>query len=450
MPDSLCRVTVHLGHTQNPQAVDLALPKTACLGEMLPAIVELVHADRTDPWTGERWRLRRVGGLPLDESLTLPGNNIRDGELLWLTTNLVPAPVVLDRDSTRTVARLGPSQGSVPRQVYVGASLVAAGIGGTAIVWSARCVAGTGPVVTGAGLSVAAVTAAIVARRTLREPLLCIAFSALAAILAAATGAVAVPAGPPAAHLLLASTTALTVAVVCLRFTGRGHTPLTGIVTASLLCAATSAGALAWDLDAVTSGALLAALALAGLSSAPRVAILLTRIGPTPPDADGPDAEATVGEDRPTLAHDMLTGMIVGAAVVAAVGTLLVGIGSAYAHEVSVAVAAFCGVVGTTLLLRARTHIGTVRRCALTVSGFVCIATVFAVAVASAPQRGHWFGALGVVAGAVFLIPLLGLTPSLTARRAAELAEYAMLAAVIPLACWVAGVFGVVRDLALT
>ena len=231
---------------------------------------------------------------------------------------------------------------------------------------------------------------------------------------------------------------------------GTGSTPLTGIVTTSLLCTATSAAAIAWHLDAVASGALLAALALAALSSAPRVAILLTRIAPAPPDTDGVDAPTDVEGVRATLAHEMLTGMIVGAAVAAAMGTVLVGSGSAYAHEFSVAIAAFGGVIATTLLLRARTHIGTVRRSALVSSGFICMATVFAITVMTAPRHGHWFGALAAVAGAAFLIPLLGLMPSLAVRRAAELVEYATLAAVIPLACWIAGVFGLVRNLALT
>lgn len=450
LPDSLCRVTVHLSEAHISQTVDLALPNTACVSDMLPSIVELAHTDHREPWTGERWRLRRVGGSPLDESLTLRDNDVRDGELLWLTTDDVPAPVFLDRDSSRTVARLGPYQGVVPRQLYVGASLLAAGIAGAAIVWSARLTAGAGPVLTGAGLSGAAVAAAIVARRAHPEPSLCVAFSALAAILAAATGAVAVPPGPLAAHLLLASTSALAVAVVCLRLTGRGHTPLTGIVTTSLLGTATSATAIAVHLDTGSAGALLATLALAVLSSAPRVSILLTRIGPAPPEADGDAAAASVEEDRATLAHDTLTGMIVGAAVAAAVGAALGGCGSAYAHEFALAPTAFGAAIGTALLLRARTHIGAVRRSALVACGFICLATALAVLIVAAPQHGHWLGVLAAAAGAVLLVSLLGLTPSPAARRAAEIAEYAALAAVIPLACWIAGVFGLVRSLALT
>lgn len=448
-PDPLCRVTVHLSGTHITQTVDLALPSTAFLGDLLPSVVELAHTDHREPWTGRRWRLRRVGGSTLDESLTLRDNNVRDGDLLWLTTDDVPAPVFLDRDPSLTVARLGPARGVVPRSLYVGGSLIAAGIGGAALVWSARWSADGGPLLCGAGLSGAAIAAAIIAGRTRPEALLCVAFSALATILAAATGAVAVPAGPPAADLLLASASALSVAVVCLRFTGRGHTPLTGIAATSLLCTGTSAAAIAGHLDVVASGALLATLALAALSSAPRVAILLTRIGPAPPDA-GTANDAPVDEDRATLAHDMLTGLIVGAAVAAATGAVLVGCGSAYAREFDAAAAAFGGVIGTTLLLRARTHIGALRRSALTGCGFGCLATVFVIMTLVAPQHGHWFGVLAAVAGAGFLVPLIGLTPTPAAQRAAELTEYAALTAVIPLACWVAGVVGLVRDLALT
>lgn len=430
------------------ETIDLALPSGAVLGDMLPSIVELVHPDHQRAWTGRRWRLRRIGGPPLDESLTLQDNQVRDGELLWLTTDDVPAPVYLDRDSSRMVARLGPARATVPAQLCVGGTLTAACIGAAAIIWSARFTGGAGPLVTAAVLTAAAVGAAQLARRAHPETSLFLDLSAIAVILAAVTGVVTVPAGPPAAHVLLASAAALSVAVLQLRFAICGHTTLTVCATTALLCTAASATAIACNLDAAASGALLATLALAALSSAPRLAILVTRIGPAPPDDDN-DPPATVAHSRAMLAHDTLTGIVIGASLAAATGTALVGCAAAE-RRFPVTATVFAIVVGVTLLLRTRTHVGVGRRCALAVCGFTGVATGFALMAITAPQRAHWVGALAVVAGAGALLPLAGITPSLAARRAAEVVDYVALAAVIPLACWIAGVFDLVRHLALT
>lgn len=450
MPGSLCRVTVHVDCAHATQVVDLALPHRACLGDVLPSIVELVHAGHRDFAAGLRWRLHRICGSSLDESLSLLDNQVHDGEVLWLSADDVPEPAFLDRDASRAVARLQPADADVPRLLCTGGSVVAAGVGSIAILWSAGSAGGAVAVFTGAALTGAAVAAALVARRVHPEPLLCTTFSAVAAVMAAVTGAVAVPGGPLAAHLLLASSAALAAAVVSLRLTGRGHMPLAAIATASLLCAASSAAAVAWRLGAVTSGALLATMALAVLSSAPRLAVVLTRIGPEPPEDDASDPPDPVEEGDVFRARDLLSGMIAGASIAAAMATVYVVCGSVTTREFSMPAAAFDGVVGVALLLRTRTHIGTARRCTLAVCGFIGLTAGFGTLAAAVPQHAHWFGALATVTGAGLLIPFLGVTPGLALRRSAELAEYAALAAVIPLGCWIAGVFGLVRNLALT
>ncbi|KUI16824.1 hypothetical protein AU193_21755 [Mycobacterium sp. GA-1285] len=419
---------------------------------MLPSIVELVHPDHRGRDAGARWRLHRIDGSSLDESLTLPDNQVRDGDVLWLSADDVPEPVFTDRDSSRTVARLRSSPGGLPRMLCVCGSVAAAGLGGTAILWSSTGSTGrTVPVVTGAALTCAAAVAAIVSRRADSEPLLCVTVSVIAVVMAAVTGAVAVPGGPLAAHLLLASSAALAAAVISLRLTGRGLRPLAAIATTSLLCTATSTASVTWQFDGITSGTLLAVVALTALSSAPRLAIALTRIGPTPPVGDDtsrpPDR---VADSEATRAHHLLTAMITGATIAVAIAAVFVACGSVATRESSIPAAAFDGVVGVALLLRTRTHVCTARRAALAVSGFVALAAAFAILVVALRQHAHWLGAFAAVAGAGLLVPLLCITPGLGVRRAAELVEYAALAAVIPLGCWIAGLFGLVRDLALT
>jgi hypothetical protein len=71
----------------------------------------------------------------------------------------------------------------------------------------------------------------------------------------------------------------------------------------------------------------------------------------------------------------------------------------------------------------------------------------------SAPQHAGWLILAAVVLGGAALC-LAGadrdtwLSP--VARRMVDVVEYVALAAVVPLACWVAGVFGLVRGLGLS
>ncbi|MCV7281979.1 type VII secretion integral membrane protein EccD [Mycolicibacterium flavescens] len=446
MFDSLCRVSVHVDRADTAQTVDLALPSEARLGDMLPAIVDLAE---TGPARSGRWRLHRIDGSPLDESLTLRDNMVDDGELLWLTTEHVPEPVLVDRDPGRTVATRQ-SLGAIPRPVCVTLSLAAAGLGAAAIVWSARSTAATAAVVTGAALSLAAAGAAVAARRAYpTDPTLCASLGLLAAMLAAVTGAVVVPAGPLVAHVLLASAAAFAVAVILLRLNGVAVAVFTSVATASLLCAAGSAIAIVCRFDPAAAGAVLATTALAALSMAPRLAIALTRIGPAPPDPDAPEP-AAVETDRAARAHEALTGMVLGASLTATAGSAVVAAATGFHNQSPLAPVAFTTVTGLALLLRTGTHGGAVRRSALAVCGSLCVTAGFVVLTVTIPHHAHWLGAIGVVTGTAGLGPLLDVRPSLAVRRAAEIAEYAVLAAAIPLACWVAGAFAVVRDLALT
>ena len=100
---SLCRLTVQGGGDDGPPAVDLALPRNADVGLLVPSIVDLVHRDAA-PAAARRWRLSRIGGSPLDESMTLNENDISDGDLLLLTAVEAPAPQWVTHDPCQSVA----------------------------------------------------------------------------------------------------------------------------------------------------------------------------------------------------------------------------------------------------------------------------------------------------------------------------------------------------------
>jgi type VII secretion integral membrane protein EccD len=449
MPDSLCRVTIHSDGHNVSTAIDLALPSGIPLDELLPSIVDLVHADVDVEAADGRWRLHRPSSPPLDELLTLQENRVHDGDLLWLTTSDSPQYRRSERDASLVIAKAVPAGGPTSKYLSVIGGVASAAISAAALIWSARMTANTEHFPISAGLSAAAIAGALTVQRTRGAPLLCVTCGGIAVLFAAVAGALAVPAGPAAAHLLLASTAAFSVSTLLLRISS-GTTALTALATITLLAGIVALASVARDLHVAAAGASLATLSLAALSVAPRVSITITRIGPAPPDADDPDTSPLdIGEDRVTITHATLTGLVTGSSVAAAVGGVIVAYGQCTSGRSPAAAVAFVTVIGIVLMLRARTHADSVRRCALVAGGSVCAAAAFVIVVVAAPDAAHWLSLLAATACAAALIPLLGVTAGPAAHRIAEISEYVALAAVVPLACWIGGAYGLVRDLAL-
>lgn len=438
MPKTMCRVAIH----NDGNTIDLALPSTVDLGELLPSIVEIVCDDHDAVAAGRRWRLHRSGGDPLDESLTLRQNRVDDGELLWLTADDPPPFRWTERDACHVVAQVADT-GELVAYVPIFVSIAAAAAGAGALLWSAHWTDDT-PWLLGAGLSSAAMVGAVATRRTSRSPQLSLACGLIAVLFAAVAGVAAVPAGPVAAHLLLASAAAFSVSASLLRLTGDSRT-MTTLATLTLLATLASMCGVMWGLRPAELGATLVTLSLGAVTAAPRMAIALSRIAPTIDDT----CPANVDEPRAKLAHTTMTGLLAGSSSAAVVGASLVAYGQAISERAPLAAITFTAVVGVVLTLRARTHPDPVRRCALLWSGSLVFAASFAVTVIAVPHAAHWLSILAVTAAAGALAPLLGLGVGPTAERTADIVEYAALAAVIPLACWVGGIYRLVRDSAL-
>lgn len=79
----------------------------------------------------------------------------------------------------------------------------------------------------------------------------------------------------------------------------------------------------------------------------------------------------------------------------------------------------------------------------LTVTGFCALTATFALVVAWSPPHGNWAGAVAVAGGLAVLGPASVTGPAI--HRAADAVEYAALAAVAPLACWLAGLLDATR-----
>jgi len=437
---SLCRLTVHGGGDDGSLAVDLALPRNADVGLLMPSIVDLVRRD-TAPAEVGRWRLARIGGGPLDESMTLNENNVRDGDLLVLTAGEAPALRWFSLDPYRVVAdAIDSPHGPAPRITAVAAMLCAAGIGAAALWWSGLVTRGYGHLTTGALVAAAAAIGAIALRRT-HDPLPCVALGVIAVVNAAVVGFLAVPAGPSAANGLLAATAAAATAIVLLRLTRCGTTCLTAIATCAALTAATAAVGVAWPVPVEAAGALLIVLSLAVLGLAARLSIMVAGLTPDLP---------AVGEAHVTLAHQTMTGLVAGSSAAAAVGSVLVACGSLDGGRSALSPSLFTAVVGVVLSLRARTHSEMPRRIALGAGGLVSVAAGLAVVVMSEPGQAFWATLVTAAAGAVALGWLHGYPVSPVVRRSVEVVEYLALAAVLPLACWVVGLYGLVRGLSLS
>lgn len=420
MSDALCRVRIHANNETFDRTADLALPSALCVADLLPSVVELLHGAVSAP---ARWQLRRVGGEPIDESLTLAQNGVRDGEVLWLTADEVPPPVWSDLDVCHTLAG-AVGEAGMSRGLCIGASLVAATLGAAALVWAAD----TAAVALGAVVTVAAVVAALLAHR---DAALCGLSGVVAVLFAAATGALAAPDG--AAASMLAGSAAAAVAVLVVRCTGTAVTALTALAVAALSGAGVSAATLVWHLHPVTSGAVLAAGSLVVLGAAPRLVIAVARPGP----------DLTPAAAR--RVHRLLSGVVAGAAVAASAGVLL-----ALLTRPGLFTTAFAVTVGAALMLRTRVHADAVRRCALVVCGLAAVAGGFVATTVWAPQHAHGLSLLAVGAAAAAAGPVAGVGPGPGMRRLAEVGEYLVLAAAIPLACLVSGLFGLVRGLALS
>ena len=468
-PD-LCRITVLARHTE----VDLALPLDVPVALLLPGIVDLVAGHRPDndfDATPERtepdgWALARIGRAPLSGALSLDEHGVRDGEILVLEDAGSPAPPPLFDDVMYSVAasdRTTTPWGAGP------SGLVAAVLGPVAL--AAGCVPllflpdGASRLALGAvcaALSLLVLlTAGILARlhddRRTATALLWCTFP-----LASTAGALLVPGDAPAPRLVLAAALTGAVAVLAVRVTRIGLAPYTAVAATAAGVVVTASLASTTDLDAraLGAGTVVAALLLAG--TAPRLAAMLAKL-PIPPvpapgaplEPESTDSSSVSGlpspaelEDRADRARSALTGIVHAVVVLTAGGAWCAAFpwdGEVFVPAVALAVAS-----AVVLVFRGRTYTATAQAAPLVAGGAVLLLGLLVGAAASGalPPWAVFASATGLAcAGFLFgvVAPRRTFTP--VQRRIAEIAEYATIATVVPLACWVAGVYAAIRGL---
>jgi type VII secretion integral membrane protein EccD len=436
MSDSLCRLTVAACTDEAHCAVDLALPADMHIGQLLPQIVDLVHRD-AGPVTGRDWRLSMLGDRAMDESTTLHDNGVRDGDLLLLTTSEPPVAERVDCDPCHAMAARDPAADGPALRVLPGLCCVAlGGFGAAALAWPSTRNSTTSHIVIGALVAVAAGVGAAVVRRLQDDPLMCLPLSLVAVLHAGAVGFPSVPPGSPASGLLLTSAAMFSTAILLLRVTGCGRTCLTAIATVNALLGVIAAAGVSSGLQLNAGGAALVVLSLATLGFAPRLSIMLS--GATP------DAAPDVGR-----CHRTLTGLVVGASVAAGTGAAAVAVDEIRDAGPALRATTFSAVVALVLLLRIRTHVEPCRRVGLAIAALGTGIAGFTTAAVGEPAHAPAISVLAAAAGATALGCLLKPTVSPLVLRTTEVVEYLAIAAVVPIACWVGGIYGWAREMNL-
>ncbi|MCD2118456.1 MULTISPECIES: type VII secretion integral membrane protein EccD [Rhodococcus] len=467
-PD-LCRITVLARHTE----VDLALPLDVPVALLLPGIVNLVAGHRPDndfDATPERtepdgWALARIGRAPLSGALSLDEHGVRDGEILVLEDAGSPAPPPLFDDVMYSVAasdRTTTPWGAGP------SGLIAAVLGPVAL--AAGCVPllflpdGASRLALGAVCAalplLVLLAAGILARlhddRRTATALLWCAFP-----LAATAGALLVPGESPAPRLVLAAALTGAVAVLAVRATRIGLAPCTAVAAtaAGVVVTATLASTTELEARALGAGTVVVALLLAG--TAPRLAAMLAKLPIPPVPAPGAPLEPETPESsvsglpsqaelehRANRARSALTGIVHAVVLLTAGGAWCAAF--PLDGDVSVPAVALAVASAVVLVFRGRTYTATAQAAPLVAGGAVLLLGLLVGAAASGalPPWAVFASATGLAcAGFLFgvVAPRRTFTP--VQRRIAEIAEYATIATVVPLACWVAGVYAAIRGL---
>jgi type VII secretion integral membrane protein EccD len=432
---SVCRLSIQSDRDGQPATVDVALPVGTPVGVLLPTIVALAgQPPRESP---QCWRLDRMSGPSLDESITLAENGVHDGELLVLAaSDAVPLGPVR-WGPCRTVAEAGTAAEVTPFTSEV-ACIWAAVLGSLALCTGLTGHPGIHLLIAAIGTCIAAAVA--VTGRS--------AASAVASVsLAAATGFLTVPSGPDPANVFLAAAAATSMSLVLLRWTD--HSPSTLVASAcfSALVAVAVITPVVGVVSVAAVGAILAVAALGVLAMSGRISILLSGLA-TDRDVDGhtDDGDTHDDDEHAIRGHATLTGLVAGCSGAAALGTVLIAVGCHRYVAPSLAGAGFAAVIGVVLLLRVRTHVDEARRRALAGGGLTSVSAAFAVIATASPAQVGWVSAAIIALGlGAARLPRL----NVAALRAIEVLEYAALVAVVPLAFWVSGVYAMVRGTSL-
>ncbi|MGH2600583.1 MAG: type VII secretion integral membrane protein EccD [Dehalococcoidia bacterium] len=445
--------------------IDVALPADVAVSDLVPLVVDLAH-ERT-PDGGSRhggWVLAKLGDAPLDPGRTLASLGVVDGELLQLRKRIESPPPPLyddvvdaiadtDPDSFRpwtadTAKRIAHIAGGLALFVaaltlFMGGSL----FGGSSL--TAAIIGGVGAI---AGIAVGAVLA-----KSYQAPTTGVVIAAAGGLpLAFVSGFAIVPGVSVRANLLLAFVLVVIFAAAAIMLIGSGIATFIAVATAGTIGAIASLFAMfiAHPASGIAAGA--AAVSLGLISALPRTTIWLAKLPlPTVPGsaeelkADTGELDYVAIEQRTVVAHEYMTGLLIGCGAATAVSSIIAATSPSIFGPL-LAVAATLA-----LLLRARTYANGAQAIALLTMGMVSGAGITLGWMVNASPWGRllWvfvlvllIGAGALVVGVVF--PHQRFSPPL--RRAVEIFEAICIAVVLPLALGVMGLYSALRGVGST
>lgn len=455
---ALYRVCVHAGDS----AVDLALPAAVPVATLIPSIVDILD-DRGAGGSGDPsatgYRLSLPGAPPLPAATTLAQNGIHDGAVLVLSRRQAEPPAPHCDDVAEAVsAALDAHTASAPprdqrhvtRLTGAVAAVFLTCIGAVALMRNTLHTSVASPAAgVAASAACVALLVAATAHRAYRDRIAALTLSLIGTAFAAAAGFLTVSGSSGIANVLPAAMAAAVTSVLAIRVTGGGVALSAVSCFAMVIAAAALAGVVTGaPLPAIGAASALASLGLLG--PAGRASIALAGLSPRLPPAQQPDNPDRLAI-RAVRADEWLASLVAAFSSSAAVGAIVTAVaapGKGAAHLRCIAFAAAAGVL---LLLRARSDGN--RTPVFAVSGIVTTGTTFAVSATGMPNHGTWIAAVTAVlaAAAVYLgfaAPAISLSPVL--RRGVELVEYLTLVAMVPLTCWICGIYSAVRNLNLT
>ncbi|MCK0439904.1 type VII secretion integral membrane protein EccD [Gordonia alkaliphila] len=453
--------------------LDVALPTGTVIAALLPDLLDLLRLPAPpvdDPDLIDRlprWTLARIGAAPFPVEATLAEAGVVDGELLVIVDDGPSAPEALVDDVVDGLAQLAGRHAlgwtaETARMLGYGAALA-----GTLFAVTAGRIAPVSAVVGAAvfgAMALVLLTAAILGTRAGVDPRSTATLSLCATLTAATAGSFAPQPNTAGPALATAGACGLVAALVVHRSTGVGPALHAGLSTLCALGGGAGLIAMATSGNLRSAAAVIAVVAVYVILLAPRTAIAAARL-PLPPVptlapplpeqvdnavVEGVDSVAAIADlalvdldrfaRRAKLAGGYLTGIVLGASVIAAAAAVVVATG----WGGSLTSLLLCGTIAVALIARGRTHADRTQSAALIAAGTACLLATLAGSDSVPAMVG---GGIGVAAAAF----MIGTTAdahefSPLQRRTLELAEYAVIVAIIPLLLWLLGTYRAIRE----
>jgi type VII secretion integral membrane protein EccD len=267
--------------------------------------------------------------------------------------------------------------------------------------------------------------------------------SLVATAFSAVAGFLAVPGIPGLPNVLLAAAAAAVTAILAMRVSDCGTVTLTAVSCFAMVVAVGAFGGVVTGGPLRAIGALSALVSLGLLAISPHAAIVLS--GLSPPKPADPNTAADDLAARAIRADAWLASLLAAFSSSAAAGAIV----TAIAGTPRIGCPTFATATAALLLLRANS-VDRKRTLVGVIAAVATVATTFGVAALSAPERGPWIAAATalLVAAAVylgFIAPGISLSP--ITRRSLELLECVVLIAMVPLTCFICGLYGTARGM---